>query len=130
MSWTTADIDALQQRRTAPRIDTPMPIAKGRLKEPKMNKTEAAYARVLDAEKQAGEVARWWFNAMNLRIGDNCFYQTDFLVLLTSGEMQIRETKGWMRDDALVKLRAIAAQFPFRLFVLKLKKGQWEKTEF
>jgi len=109
----------------------PMPAAIGdvdALANQAMNKTEAAYSAVLDARKARGEVAWWRFGALNLRIGEKCFYHTDFMVLLADGHIELHETKGFMRDDAQVKLRAIREMYPFFAVVVvkKGKGGTWE----
>jgi hypothetical protein len=95
------------------------------LRNDKMNKTEAAYADVLAADKT---IAWWRFGALVLRIGEKCFYHTDFFLMRTDGRLEIHETKGFMRDDAQVKLRAIREMYPFfRLAVVKkAKAGAWE----
>ncbi|WP_018629211.1 hypothetical protein [Niabella aurantiaca] len=105
-------------------------FALGRLKTGKMNKTEALYRDHLELEKRAGVIQNYWFEAINLRIGDNCFYRPDFLVMMADRSLELHETKGWMTDDALVKIRAVAAMYPFPLKVVKLVKGVWEIKEY
>lgn len=105
-------------------------FALGRMKGRKMNKTEAAYAKYLDILKQIGEVVEYWFEEINLRIADNCFYKPDFLVLLSNGHLEVHETKGFWQDDALVKIKAAAEKFPFRFIAVRLVKGNWEIREF
>jgi len=108
----------------------PVSFALGRMKAGKMNKTEALYAQELERQKMAGEILAWWFEAINLRIGENCFYKPDFLVMMKSGLLELRETKGWMTDDALVKIRAVSEKYPFPIKVVKLVKGSWDIREF
>jgi len=105
-------------------------FALGRLKAGKMNKTERLYSEELERQKNAGEIKRWWFEAINLRIGENCFYKPDFLVMTKENVLELREVKGWMADDALVKIRAISEKYPFPLKVVKLVKGKWEIKEY
>lgn len=108
----------------------PASFALGRIKAGKMNKTEAAYAKYLEALKQSGEVLWYEFEPMNLRLADKCFYAVDFLVLLKNGQLECHECKGYWQDDALVKIKAAAAKFPFRFIAVRLIKGQWEVREF
>lgn len=105
-------------------------FALGRLKAGKMNKTEAAYAAVLEARKHAGDVLWWEFEPMNLRLADKCFYQVDFLVMVKGGQLECHEVKGYWTDDALVKIKTAAAKFPFRFIALRLVAGDWEIREF
>jgi len=53
--------------------------------------------------------------------------------MLPSGEIQIKEVKGFMTDDANVKNKVCAAMYPFRFFVVrknpKKNGGGWIETE-
>lgn len=114
--------------------------AVGRLKAGEMNKTESAYAEHLKAAVIAGEVAAWWFEGIGMRVAKSCHYYPDFLVLLTSGEVQVHEVKGRAangsfraEDDARVKLKACAEKYPFPLIIVWPKQGGprngWERVE-
>lgn len=107
-----------------------LPKARRRVKVAKgddgMNKTERAYSRVLDDRKHAGEVWDWLFDAVNWRIGDRCFYKPDFLVYLEDGSLEVHETKGFMEDDALVKIRAFLDKFHIPLVVVRRRGGAWD----
>lgn len=96
--------------------------------EKKKNKLELAYSRLLEVEQQAGEIHRWWWDALALKLGHDCRYNTDFLVQRPSGLLEIHETKGFMRDDALVKLKVCAAMYPFTVVLVKREKGTWIRT--
>ena len=92
------------------------PITDSRLK---MNKLEKRYGDYLNQLKMAGEILDYRYEAFSLKIGFNCRYHFDFFVV-TKDEFQIHETKGFMRDDARVKLMGAAASFPwFRFFLVK-----------
>lgn len=99
-----------------------------------MNKTEAAYARHLEARQRDEEVRAWWFEAFKLRIGHNCHYTPDFMVVTAHGEIEFHEVKGAkviFRDDAKVKLRACAHQYPFRFLVAYPRKGGgWDIEDY
>ncbi len=80
-------------------------------------------------------VIGWWFHALKLRIGENCFYETDFLVQLADGTLELHEVKGGhIEDDAVVKLRSVVDQYPFRVLLVrrrpKAEGGGWRVTEF
>jgi hypothetical protein len=108
--------------------------ALGRLKTGTMNKTEAAYAALLEAQKAAGEVAWYKFEAIKLRLADNTFYTPDFAVMLCSGHLEMHEVKGFWADDARVKIKVAADMHPFRFVAIrpKAKKdgGGWAVEEF
>ena len=57
----------------------------------RMNKTEAEYARMLDASMQAGQILFWRFEAVKVRLADATFYTPDFLVLNAAGELELHE---------------------------------------
>jgi hypothetical protein len=92
-----------------------------------MNKTEAAYADLLDARVAAGHVSEWWYESLTFKLAADCRYTPDFCVVLASGELEVHEVKGrrkgqggqyWAEDDAKVKFRVCARTFPFRLRVV------------
>jgi hypothetical protein len=104
--------------------------ALGRLPKGQMNKTEAAYAAHLDAKRSLGEVLWFRFEGLKLRLADNTFYDTDFVVLVASGQLEVHEVKGFMMDDAAVKLKVAASQYPFVFrLVRKGKGGNWDIRE-
>jgi hypothetical protein len=109
-------------------------LALGRLKTGAMNKTEEAYARHLETLKAAGEVAWYLFEAVKLRLADNCFYSPDFAVMRTDGSMEMHEVKGFWADDARVKIKVAAERFPFRFVAIRVRSkkagGGWEVEDF
>lgn len=93
-----------------------------------MNKLERSYAEHLDAEM--GHTIVWWaYEAVKLKLADRTTYTPDFLVQRTSGALEVRETKGFMRDDANVKIKVAAAQFPFPFFLIRKVNGGWDSQE-
>lgn len=108
--------------------------ALGRLKTGTMNKTEAAYAALLDVRRMAGEVIWWRFEAFKFRLADNTFYEPDFAVMLADGRMEIHEVKGFWTDDARVKIKVAADLFPFQFRAVKAlpksKGGGWQEEVF
>lgn len=137
--WTQKDIESKGLKvansnhlKTRNPIATKQPasFALGRMKAGKMNKTETAYANYLETQKQFGDVEWYEFEPMNLRLADKCFYTIDFLVMLKNGQLECHEVKGYWTDDALVKIKAAAAKFPFKFIAIKLIKGSWVVREF
>lgn len=108
--------------------------ALGRLKTGQMNKTESAYCQLLELRKRAGEIDWYRFEGIKLRLADNTFYTPDFSVMLANGEMEMHEVKGFWADDARVKIKVAAEQYPFRFIAVKPKAkkagGGWEVEEF
>lgn len=108
--------------------------ALGRLKAGAMNKTEAAYAMHLKLRMQAEEILWYRFEGLKLRLADNTFYTPDFAVMLANGQIECHEVKGFWTDDARVKIKVAADQYPMRSIAVKprAKKngGGWEVEEF
>ena len=89
------------------------------------SKLEAAYAEVLDWRLRAREVQRWMHHALTLKLADDVRYTPDFLVVASDGVLECHECKGFMRDDARVKLRVAARLFPFRFILVTRPKTGW-----
>lgn len=78
----------------------------------------------LDLMVKGGLIACYWFHFLKLRLAARCFYDTDFLVQNLDGALEIHETKGFMEDDAAVKLKVAAWLSPFPIIVVeKAGKG-------
>lgn len=99
-----------------------------------MNKTEERRAIELEALKRSGEITLWMYEAVTLKLADDTRYTPDFFVMLNDGTIRFEETKGFLRDDALVKIKVAAALFPFRfvMYTARAKKdgGGWEVRDF
>ncbi len=84
-----------------------------------MNKLEAAYAAILAERMRTGQVLWFAYEAIKLRLADNTFYTPDFFVMAApDGTLECHETKGFMQDDAAVKIKVAAETFPFRFFLV------------
>lgn len=104
--------------------------ALGRLKSGQMNKTEEAYSNYLEGLRRAGEIPWYRFEGIKLRLADKTFYTPDFAVLNKLCQIEIHEVKGFMMDDANVKIKVAAEQYPFIFkLVRKAKGGVWNITE-
>ena len=94
---------------------------------PTMNKLEARYAQYLEALKFGGEIRDFRFEPFRLKLADRCTYCPDFFVVTKDGGFEVHECKGFMRDDAAVKLKVASENFPWWQFkLIKWVKGQWE----
>ncbi|WP_245586479.1 DUF1064 domain-containing protein [Metapseudomonas resinovorans] len=97
-----------------------------------MNKTEAEYDRLLKQRQHAGEILWYRFEGVKLRLADKTFYTADFFVMNAAFELEVHEVKGFWTDDARVKTKVAADQYPFRfLGITKGKRGAgWEVEQF
>jgi hypothetical protein len=87
-----------------------------------MNRLEADYAAHLDARQDVGEILRWRFEPVKLRLADKTYYSPDFLVIRDDLSVELHEVKGFMREDAAIKLKVAAEQFAFFRFMLATRK--------
>jgi hypothetical protein len=96
-----------------------------------MNKTERDWAIALEARRRAGGIREWHYGAVTLKIGEDCRYTPDFFVVYADGSVGFDEVKGFWREDAKVKLRAAAKQYPFLFHaVRRLGKTGWDVAEY
>lgn len=108
----------------------PGAYALGCLPVSKMNKLESAYDAHLWQLRHQGEIIWHKYEGIKLKLADNTFYTPDFFVVTKDRELECRETKGFMRDDAAVKIKVAASLYPFRFrLVRKAKGGLWDITE-
>lgn len=104
--------------------------ALGRLKTGQMNKTESAYATHLEMMKHSKEILWWKFEGVKLRLADNTFFTPDFAVMSASHAIELHEVKGFMTDDANVKIKVAADTYPITFKVIrKGKGGTWDIEE-
>lgn len=106
--------------------------ALGRIGSGQMNKTEAAYAQLLDAKKHAGEIIDWRLHPIRVRLADRTYYVPDFLVMTADREIQIHEVKGgYTTEKGQLKIKLCAEVLPwFRVFKCSKKGGEWVIQEF
>ena len=127
MRMTESEYEAARMRNAPKIADSLAPVkSKGRLVARKMNKTEAEYGQRLKARP---DVVWCEYEGVTLRLGFDCRYTPDFAVMLADGAIELHEAKGFMRDDALVKIKVAAAQYPFKFVLARKKAGTWEITE-
>jgi hypothetical protein len=99
-----------------------------------LNATEERYATHLELLKRAGEVEWYAFEAVTLKLAKDTRYTPDFFVMRPGGWLECHEVKGFFREDAKVKMKVAAANFPFRFIAvraqLKRDGGGWSYEEF
>lgn len=106
-----------------------------------MNKTEAAYALVLDQLKESGEIESYRFESVRLKLAPNTHLTIDFYVIRADGLIEFHEVKACRSDgkylvecDAMVKLKVAAELYPEYKFILAGKLpikagGGWRYEE-
>lgn len=104
--------------------------ARARVIPSKMNRWEERYTIILQASRSAGRVRDWRYEGITLKLGHDCRYTPDFVVLMADGTIELHEIKGFRRDDSMVKIRAAATAFPwFRFVLVEQRDGVWHSTE-
>jgi hypothetical protein len=98
-----------------------------------LNQLEKDYLKLLELRKAAGEIQEFWIKGMKLTLAPNTTLTVDFFVLTNDDILEAHETKGFMEEDANVKLKVAAKLWPFRFYVIrkKLKRdgGGWDIRE-
>lgn len=98
------------------------------------NATELEYARLfLEPRRLLGEIARYEFEPVTLALSERlprknrCSYTPDFRVTLPDGSYEYHEVKGYMEDDAWIKIKWACEKNPAIVFVLatRQRKGRW-----
>lgn len=93
--------------------------ALGRLPAGKMNGLETAYSKHLELLKASGDILWWKFEPASLRLAPKTFFKPDFMILRKDGLLIIDDTKGFMTDDANVKIKVAASMFPFQFRIVR-----------
>jgi hypothetical protein len=88
-----------------------------------LNRLEQRYADHLRMLQLAGTIHSFAFERHNLKLADRTYYKPDFEVMLPDGTIEFHEVKGFMEEDANVKIKVAAGQFP--QFVFRLV--QWDR---
>ena len=94
------------------------------MRQTSLNKTEQRYFQILQMRFPNGYVQA---HTIKLQLAEKCWYTPDFSYTLPTGALVFVETKGgFERDDAIVKLKTAARQFPqFTFIKAKYVKGKW-----
>lgn len=103
--------------------NTPITPQKGRLRQNTtgLNKTEQAFKKYMQPSVEGVLLDQ----AITLKIANGCRYTPDF-VLIEMPNVAAYEVKGFMRDDAAVKLKVAASLYPWiRFHLVTRKKGEW-----
>lgn len=136
MRLTSQEYDRLMARRSASKTVTPVAVstpAKAVVKFSnssdvlKLNKTEKQHHQNLLGLQRSGELMWVGVQCVTLKLGDDCRYTPDFVVIHRDGTIEANEVKGFWRDDARVKIKVAARMYPWMIFTAVSKgKGGWE----
>lgn len=89
-----------------------------------LNKTEAQYLAILEMLHD-----QVFSQSITLKLGNGVRYTPDFCVW-SEGRMIAYEVKGFMRDDAAVKIKVAASRFPdIKFFLVWKTDGMWHQQE-
>jgi hypothetical protein len=95
----------------------------------RMNGTERIFADLLEKERLAGAILRWDFQPEKLRLADKTWYTPDFRVVDNQHRIVWYEVKGFVRDDAIVKLKVANECHPY-VFIMVFWHGVKKGFEF
>lgn len=94
------------------------------------SKLEAAYANYLHALLLAGDIVQYRYEPIRFNLAPNTTLTPDFQIKLKDGTIEFHETKGWVREDAIAKLKICARLYPeWRFVMVKRTRGTWELKE-
>lgn len=94
------------------------------------SRLERDYANYLYGLQLAGEIQSYAYEAVRLQLAPKTTLTPDFLVVTKGGQVEFHETKGWAREDAMVKLKVAARLFPSWRFVLVTRvRREWRMKE-
>ncbi len=90
--------------------------------EEKLNKTERAYLWHL----RKLNVPSLRVQQVTLKLAHDCRLTVDFTYVNADGRMVFVDVKGFQREDALIKMKVAARQFPeFHFLIVKREKSGW-----
>jgi len=96
-----------------------------------MNKTEQAYAALLDQRKLAGEIHHWGFEQINIKLAKLTSYLPDFFIIMADGSIEFHEVKGFWHQSGRIKIKVAAENHPwFTFMAVQLKKKEWVYEQF
>ncbi len=98
-----------------------------------MNKLERSFARALGEGILKPPYHRWAREPIKVRLAGHTFYTPDFGVWFPYGPdpFTLIETKGWLREDAAIKLKVAADLYPEWRWLLVRRDGRhaWSVRE-
>lgn len=106
-----------------------------KIPKPRMNKTEAEYGLILEAQKRRGEVDAYFYEGITLKWGDTMRYTADFVVYRSPNPVtpstplliEVKNAHIWDRD--LVRFKGCRAEWKeyFDFEMWQKKAGSWTR---
>ncbi len=94
-----------------------------------MNQTEGKFANILWGMMHSGEILDYSFEPEKFRLAQKTFLKIDFRVTLPNFQNVFVEVKGgFIREDAMVKLKLVAEHHPYVFFLAQFKDNWWTVT--
>lgn len=128
--WTQEDIDRILADRSKT-IETDFTVASSnvsniplKLKNQDSKLENDFYVSYIVPRLHSGEIVKCLSPGMQFYLAKSTTYKPDFVCLMSDGSLRIFETKGFFREDAIVKLKVSAEIFSFFQFFLVTKKGK------
>jgi len=100
-----------------------------------MNRTERRFAEVLAGARARGQLVAYWREPIKLRLAGRTSYTPDFGVWMhhhgaIGPTLALVEIKGFLRDDAAVKIKVAASLYPcFRFLLCYRGRAGWRTHE-
>jgi len=95
-----------------------------------MNRWERIHADYLEDLRRRGEIVWWGFEKIKLKLAPKTYYTPDFCVIMNDGKMEFHEVKGFMRDDAAVKIKVAAELIPIPILLIRKVKGEMSIVKY
>lgn len=115
-------LQAEDRKRYAPVLASFLPHGREKMR----SKLERAYADRLDLLVKLGEIRAWRYEPTKFHLANRCTYTPDFEVEMLDGKIEYHETKGWGREDAIIKLKMAARLNQDHVFKLvKRERSRW-----
>lgn len=109
-------------------IDRFAPAPPSRAPDDGLNKTERAFRDdVLEPAKSRYVIGQWWREPVKLRLAGRTWYTPDYLVASAVSTLQLFtfiEIKGWLREDAAIKVKVAAEMYPYFRWLLVYREGR------
>lgn len=99
-----------------------------------MDKTEEAYAALLQAMKLAGDIAEWRFESVTFKLAEGSRYTPDFEIVHNDGLIEYVDVKAGAIDEKsktkIKQAREIWYMFDFTMLLKQSKKtgGGWSEV--
>jgi hypothetical protein len=106
------------------------PPARAQKKKGEMNGLESRFVKEwIMPRVRAGDILWWAYESMTWKIAPNTTLTPDFLAQHADGRLVWYETKGFMREDAWIKLKIAEAMQPIPIYVCRHTKSNGWSVE-